>query len=160
MKFARCACSAIIAGKGQASRRQAWRMAGAFGWWPQHAAPPFREAQPRRKPAIFVSADHPAETIKVPTAYEAMQHAQAADGAWVEPDAEHGRVHRPVKRGSPPEWCAGYRRARSIDAEEKVNMLSSTACESEASARELVFAYEAELASFPRSISIGWYQLQ
>ena len=39
--------------------------------------------------AIFVSVDSPVEMIEVPTAYEAMRHALAVDGAWAKPDAEH-----------------------------------------------------------------------
>jgi hypothetical protein len=40
--------------------------------------------------AIIVSADHPVETISVPTAFAAMRYALARDGARVEPDAERG----------------------------------------------------------------------
>src|SRR5579864_208941 len=78
-----------------------WRMAGAFKSslvaGPQHAAPPSGRRGRDGILALFVSADHPVETIKVPTAYEAMQHALVVDGAWAEPDAEHGRVHPPSK---------------------------------------------------------------
>lgn len=41
---------------------------------------------------IHVSADNPIETISVPTAYEAMQYALAADGVGIDPNDEHGRV--------------------------------------------------------------------
>src|ERR1700730_12193900 len=78
-----------------------WRMAGAFKaslvGEPRHVIPP----PPRRSRdgslAIFVSADHPVETIKVPTAYEAMRHALAVDGARAARDAEDERVHPPSK---------------------------------------------------------------
>jgi hypothetical protein len=43
--------------------------------------------------SIFVSADHPIDTIKIPTPYEAMQHALAFDGARADPAVEHGRVY-------------------------------------------------------------------
>jgi hypothetical protein len=62
-----------------------WRMAGAFKaslvGEPPQAAPPSARRSRDGNLAIFVSGDHPVETIKVPTAYEAMQHALAADGA-------------------------------------------------------------------------------
>jgi hypothetical protein len=62
-----------------------WRMAGAFKaslvGEPPQAAPPSATQSRDGNLAIFVSGDHPGETIKVPTAYEAMQHALAADGA-------------------------------------------------------------------------------
>jgi hypothetical protein len=78
-----------------------WRMAGAFK--PslvddrRHAIPPATRRSRDGNLAMFVSADHPVETIKVPTAYEAMQQALAVDGAWAEPNDEHGRVHPPNK---------------------------------------------------------------
>jgi hypothetical protein len=76
-------------------------MAGAFKSSlvgdPRHATPPSARRSRDGNLAIFVSADHPVETIKVPTAYEAMHHASATDGAWAEPDAEHGRIHPPSK---------------------------------------------------------------
>lgn len=78
-----------------------WRMAGAFKATlvgnPQHAAPPSTRRTRDGNLAILVNADHPVETIKVPTAYEAMQHALAVDGAWADPDAEHGRTYPPSK---------------------------------------------------------------
>ena len=78
-----------------------WRMAGAFKvslvGEPRHAARPSARRSRDGNLTIFVSADHPVETIKVPTAYEAMKHALAADGAWADPEAEHGRVYPPSK---------------------------------------------------------------
>ena len=47
--------------------------------------------------AIFISEDHPVEVIAVPTAYEALDHALAVDGAWARADAEHERVYPPNK---------------------------------------------------------------
>jgi hypothetical protein len=78
-----------------------WRMAGAFKSSlvaePQNAAlPPGRRSRDGTL-ALFINADHPVETIKVPTAYEAIQHALVVDGAWAEPASEHGRVHPPSK---------------------------------------------------------------
>ncbi|GMR00155.1 MAG: hypothetical protein BMS9Abin18_0988 [Zetaproteobacteria bacterium] len=78
-----------------------WRMAGAFKVSlvgdPQHTIIPSPQRSRDGNLAIFVSADHPVETVNVPTAYEAMQYAFVADGAWIDPDAEHGRVHPPSK---------------------------------------------------------------
>jgi hypothetical protein len=78
-----------------------WRMAGAFktlfvGDWRLAMPPPPRRSRGGNL-SIFVSADHPIESIKVPTAYEAMQRALAGDGALAEPDAEHGQVYPPSK---------------------------------------------------------------
>jgi hypothetical protein len=78
-----------------------WRMAGAFKASlidePQFARAP----RPRRSRdgnlAIFVSADHPVETINVPTAYEAMRYALATDGVHAEPAGEHGLAYPPSK---------------------------------------------------------------
>ena len=78
-----------------------WRMAGAFKsslvGEPRHAARPSARRNRDGNLTILVSADHPVETIKVPTAYEAMRHALAADGASADPEAEHGRVYPPSK---------------------------------------------------------------
>ena len=71
-----------------------WRMAGAFKSSlvgdPRHATPPGRRSRDGNL-AIFVSADHPIETKKVPTPLEAMSHALVVDGARAEPDAEQAR---------------------------------------------------------------------
>ena len=78
-----------------------WRMAGAFkpsfagGSW-HHVVPPPRRSRDGNL-AIFISVDHPLETIEVPSAYEALHHALAVDGAWAKPDAEHERVYPPNK---------------------------------------------------------------
>jgi hypothetical protein len=73
-----------------------WRMAGAFKvslvGAPPNNMPPSRRNRDGNL-TIFVGAAHPIETIKVPTAYEALQYALAADGVWVEPGATHERVH-------------------------------------------------------------------
>jgi hypothetical protein len=64
-----------------------WRMAGAFKSSlvsdPQHAAAPYARPSRGGNLAIFVSADHPVESITIPTAYEAIRHALAADGARI-----------------------------------------------------------------------------
>jgi hypothetical protein len=78
-----------------------WRMAGAFKSSlvdePQFARAP----RPRRSRdgnlAIFVSADHPVETINVPTAYEAMRYALAGDGVHAEPAGEYRLAYPPSK---------------------------------------------------------------
>jgi hypothetical protein len=78
-----------------------WRMAGAFKASfvdePRHVLLPSARRSRDGNLAILVSADHPLETIEVPTAYEAMQGALVADGAWAARDAEHGHVHPPSK---------------------------------------------------------------
>lgn len=78
-----------------------WRMARAFkvsfvGDATLAASSPTRRSRGGNL-TIFVSSDHPAETINVPTPYQAMQYAFAADGALAEPDDEHGRVYPPSK---------------------------------------------------------------
>jgi hypothetical protein len=77
-----------------------WGMAGAFRSSlvdaPRHGAPPSARRSSDGNLAIFVSTDHPIETITVPTAYEALQHALTTR-AWAEPDAEHGPVQPPPK---------------------------------------------------------------
>lgn len=74
-----------------------WRMAGAFKVSLvgnlQHVMLPSARRSRDGNLAIFVSAEHPVETIMVPTAYQAIQHALTTDGAWVEPDAEHGSIY-------------------------------------------------------------------
>ena len=78
-----------------------WRMSGAFKpsfvgepW--HNVVPPARRSRDGNL-AIFVSVDRPVEMIEIPTTYEALHHALAVDGAWAEPDAEHGRVCPPNK---------------------------------------------------------------
>jgi hypothetical protein len=79
-----------------------WRMAGAFATSfigeLRHAAPSARRSRDGNL-AIFVSIDHPVETIKIPTAYEAIGYALAEDGVWADPDAEHERVYPLSKVG-------------------------------------------------------------
>ena len=77
-----------------------WRMAGAFK--SSLVGPEFvRAPRPRRSRdgnlAIFVSADHPVATINVPTAYEAIRYALAADGAHAKPASEHELAYPPNK---------------------------------------------------------------
>ena len=78
-----------------------WRMAGAFkasfvGIQRQILPPSTRRSRDGNL-AIFLCTDHPVETIGVPTAYEAMRYALAADGAWIDPNDEHGRAYPPSK---------------------------------------------------------------
>jgi hypothetical protein len=78
-----------------------WRMAGAFKTSlvgeSSHGRPsPTRRSRGGRL-AIFVSKDHPIDTVEIPTAAEAIQHAVASDGAWQDPNAEHDRIQPPSK---------------------------------------------------------------
>ncbi|MBT5881454.1 MAG: hypothetical protein HOH46_20560, partial [Rhodospirillaceae bacterium] len=78
-----------------------WRMTGAFKsklvGEIEHAIPPPARRSRNGNLTIFVSSDHPVETIAVPTTFEAMQHALAVDGQWAEQYAEHGRIYPPRK---------------------------------------------------------------
>jgi hypothetical protein len=78
-----------------------WRMAGAFKLSLVDAPQLARTPRPRRSRdgnlAIFVRADYPVETINVPTAYEALRYALAADGAHAKPAGEHGLAYPPSK---------------------------------------------------------------
>jgi hypothetical protein len=91
-----------------------WRMAGAFSsslvGEPQHAGPPTSRRGRDGNLAIFVSAEHPVETIEVPAAYDAMRYALAQDGAWSVPDAQHGLVRPPNK----VVWIAPSNEARYL----------------------------------------------
>jgi hypothetical protein len=70
-----------------------WRMAGAFAaslvGAPRFDRPPEARRSRGGNLTVSVSADHPVETIRVPTAYEAVRYALVDDGAWVQPDAPH-----------------------------------------------------------------------
>jgi hypothetical protein len=75
-----------------------WRMAGSFksslvGDAGPATVPPAGRRSRGGNLSIFVSTDHPLDTIEVPTPYRAMAHALAVDGRWSRPDAEHGDVH-------------------------------------------------------------------
>lgn len=78
-----------------------WRMAGAFK--PTWATPPSYDLPPttRRsrdgKLGIFLCNDRPLESIEIPSAEKAMQHALTVDGRWARADAEHERVFLPHK---------------------------------------------------------------
>lgn len=78
-----------------------WRMAGAFKSSLVDEPQFSRAPRPRRSRdgnlAIFVSIDHPIDTISVPTAYEAIRYALAADGAHAKPAGEHKLVYPPSK---------------------------------------------------------------
>jgi hypothetical protein len=91
-----------------------WRMAGAFelsfvGSLQRIALPPARRNRDGNL-VTFVSAEHPVDLIEVPTAYEAMGYAFAKDGAWAEPDAEHGLIRPPRK----VVWTAPSNEARYL----------------------------------------------
>ena len=78
-----------------------WRITDAFevsiarARW-HNASPPQRRSRDGNL-AIFNSMDHLVEKIEVPTAYGALCHALAVDGAWAKPEAEHEQVYPPRK---------------------------------------------------------------
>jgi hypothetical protein len=78
-----------------------WRMAGAFKISLAAESGFGRTPSPRRSRggglAVFLSVDYPIEGIQVPTAAEAIWQALVTDGAWQDPNAEHGRIHPPSK---------------------------------------------------------------
>jgi hypothetical protein len=62
-----------------------WRMAGAFksslvGEPLLGGSPPGRRSRDGNL-AIFINADHPVDTIKIPAAYESIAYALTSDGA-------------------------------------------------------------------------------
>jgi len=73
-----------------------WRIAGAFNATvvgaTLHTAPPLLRRSREGNLAILMCMDHPLEELRVPTPYEAIQYALAADGAWSNPSAKHGEV--------------------------------------------------------------------
>ena len=73
-----------------------WRMAPAFETSlmssSPHSLPPTSRRSRDGNLAVFVCSDHPIESIKIPTAYQATQYALAADGRWAEANAEHDKV--------------------------------------------------------------------
>lgn len=78
-----------------------WRMAGAFklslaGGSQRFVAPAARRSRDGNL-TIFVSTTTPVEAITIPTAYEAMQYALAADGVWLDDDLEYRQARPPSK---------------------------------------------------------------
>jgi hypothetical protein len=73
-----------------------WRMAAAFRTslvaQSNHNGPPSPRRSRGGKLGVFVSADHPVESIQIPTVADAMEYALSADGAWQDPNAEHGQI--------------------------------------------------------------------
>lgn len=78
-----------------------WRMADAFKPIWKSAAhyelPPKTRRSRGGKLAIFLCADRPIESIKIPNAYEAVDYALTADGRWAKSNAEHELVFPPHK---------------------------------------------------------------
>jgi hypothetical protein len=91
-----------------------WRTAGAFKVSTIDTTYPDIPPSARRSRGgnltIFVRAERPVESIKVPTAYEAIQHALAADGACAQRDAEHGHVYPESKAA----WVVPSNEARYL----------------------------------------------
>lgn len=91
-----------------------WRMAGAFDVSfvdnPPHVVPPPARRSRDGNLAIFVSADRLVETIKVPTAREAMRYALAIDGSQSRLETEHQWVQPPNKVG----WAEPSNEARYL----------------------------------------------
>lgn len=73
-----------------------WRMSGAFKVTPhnpsQHNLVPYARQNGDGNLSVFVSIDHPIDTIAVPSAYEAMQYALAFDGRDAKHEAKYHRV--------------------------------------------------------------------
>ncbi len=80
-----------------------WRLEGAFkiafASTQQHVLPPLQRRVRSGGLGVFVCGDHPIESIRVPTVYEAVHHALVADGRWARADAEHGDVYPANKVG-------------------------------------------------------------
>lgn len=91
-----------------------WRMAGAFDISfvdnPAHVMPPPARRSRDGKLAIFVSVDHLVESIKVPTAREAIHYALAIDGSQSRLEREHQWVQPPNKIG----WAESSNEARYL----------------------------------------------
>lgn len=91
-----------------------WRMAGAFKTSLAAESSFGRTPSPRRsrerKLAVFLSADHPIDSIHVPSANEAIRQALVADSAWQDPTAEHGRISPPSKA----QWTQPSNEARYL----------------------------------------------
>lgn len=80
-----------------------WRMAGAFKTafvgWRHHVLPPVQRRVRGGALGVFVCGDHPIESIRIPTVYEAVHHALVEDGRWARADTEHGEVYPANKMG-------------------------------------------------------------
>lgn len=80
-----------------------WRLAHAFkvnfASTQRYALPPVHRRVRGGGLGVFVCVDHPIESIRVPTAHEAVHHALAVDGRGARADAEHGDVHPANKVG-------------------------------------------------------------
>lgn len=91
-----------------------WRIAGAFkitfASTPHHVLTPVQRRARGGVLGVFVCGDHPIESIRVPTAYEAVRHALAIDGRRARADAEHGNVYPANK----VEWIAHSNEARYL----------------------------------------------
>ena len=79
-----------------------WRMAGCFKsvlagdvGLVAIAPPPKRNRDGNL--SVFTCADHPIDTISIPSAFEAMVHALAVDGRWSKLEAEHSDVYPSAK---------------------------------------------------------------
>lgn len=73
-----------------------WRITGAFKCT-LIGEPRYMPQRPRRSRngylTIYVSQEHPVDTITVPDARDAITHALAVDGQWARVDAEDGEVY-------------------------------------------------------------------
>lgn len=91
-----------------------WRLAGAFkvtfASKQLHSLPPRQRRVRGGGLGVFVCGDHPIESIRVPSANEAVQHALALDGRWARAEAEDGDVYPANKVG----WVKPSNEARYL----------------------------------------------
>lgn len=80
-----------------------WRLAGAFKTAfvgrHHHVLPPVQRRVRGGGLGVFVCGDHPIESIRIPTVYEAVHHALVEDGRWARADNDHGQVYPANKVG-------------------------------------------------------------
>jgi hypothetical protein len=73
-----------------------WRMANAFRLSTvgetRHVVPPSPRRNRQGNLTVFVNAEHPVDTIRVPSPEEAIRHAFVVDGSHVLPNSEDGEA--------------------------------------------------------------------
>ncbi|MDO9333207.1 MAG: hypothetical protein Q7T57_01625 [Dehalococcoidales bacterium] len=91
-----------------------WRMSGAFKVTlhnpSQHNSVPHARQNGDGNLSVFVSLDHPIDTITVPSAYEAMQYAFALDGR----EAKHEEIYNRAVPENKLAWIRPSNEARYL----------------------------------------------